>query len=158
MEAVGAIFSSSCFASVAVATAPVDLDRVALVRLAQDLFPHPMLPMAKYQGIVDTILSPDAWATSTAPYSVASGEFTSPGAGAWLRLSEKARRPAIVRLLRTPFGRTFRQRVMFALYDDPQVTMLFGYPGPSIVFGGYIDHGFDDLNWLPDPDTTLVAK
>jgi hypothetical protein len=28
----------------------------------------------------------------------------------------------------------------------------FGYEGASAQHGGYINRGFDDLNWLPDPD------
>ena len=37
------------------------------------------------------------------------------------------------------------------LYSDPEVWELLGYEGPSFDKGGYIDRGFDDLDWLPDP-------
>ena len=38
-----------------------------------------------------------------------------------------------------------------ALYDDHEVWELLGYEGPSFDKGGYLDRGFDDLDWLPDP-------
>ena len=43
------------------------------------------------------------------------------------------------------------------LYDNPLVWKAFGYEGPSVHLGGYIDRGFDDLDWLPDPPIELDA-
>ena len=36
------------------------------------------------------------------------------------------------------------------LYDDLEVWQAFGYEGASYHLGGFIDRGFDDLDWLPD--------
>jgi len=36
-----------------------------------------------------------------------------------------------------------------ALYDDREVWNLLGYEGPSYDKGGYLNRGFDDLDWLP---------
>jgi hypothetical protein len=38
-----------------------------------------------------------------------------------------------------------------ALYNDHEVWELLGYEGPSFDQGGYLNRGFDDLDWLPDP-------
>jgi len=35
------------------------------------------------------------------------------------------------------------------LYDDVQVWGAFGYEGASVHLGGYVNRGFDDLDWLP---------
>ena len=37
------------------------------------------------------------------------------------------------------------------LYNNPQVWQAFGYEGEAFEYGGYIERGFDDLGWLPDP-------
>lgn len=37
------------------------------------------------------------------------------------------------------------------LYDDHEVWSILGYEGPSFDKGGYINRGFNDLDWLPDP-------
>ena len=41
---------------------------------------------------------------------------------------------------------------MVEIYSDPQTWKLLGYEGPSFAQGGYIDRGFNDLDWLPDPE------
>lgn len=41
-----------------------------------------------------------------------------------------------------------------ALYNDHEVWDLLGYEGPSFDQGGYINRGFNDLNWLPEPRIT----
>ena len=52
---------------------------------------------------------------------------------------------------RTPFLTGIVDVVIVALYSDPEVWDLLGYQGPSFDQGGYLERGFDDLNWLPDP-------
>jgi GAF domain-containing protein len=44
-----------------------------------------------------------------------------------------------------------RSTAIVALYDDKEVWGLLGYEGSSYEHGGYVDRGFDDLDWLPDP-------
>ena len=41
-----------------------------------------------------------------------------------------------------------------SLYNDPETWALLGYEGSSYEHGGYIDRGFDDLDWLPNPRIT----
>jgi hypothetical protein len=41
--------------------------------------------------------------------------------------------------------------VSLALYNNPLVWQAFGYEGASFDHGGYLERGFDDLGWLPDP-------
>ena len=36
-------------------------------------------------------------------------------------------------------------------YNNPLVWQAFGYEGEAFDYGGYIERGFDDLGWLPDP-------
>jgi hypothetical protein len=38
------------------------------------------------------------------------------------------------------------------IYSDPQTWKLLGYEGPSFAQGGYVKRGFNDLDWLPDPE------
>ncbi len=40
------------------------------------------------------------------------------------------------------------------LYDDHEVWTILGYEGASFEEGGYINRGFDDLDWLPEPRIT----
>lgn len=36
-------------------------------------------------------------------------------------------------------------------YSDREVWTVLGCEGESSDKGGYVDRGFDDLDWLPDP-------
>lgn len=51
----------------------------------------------------------------------------------------------------TPFLRGIVDIAVVALYDDHEVWDLLGYEGPSFDQGGYVNRGFDDLDWLPEP-------
>ena len=37
------------------------------------------------------------------------------------------------------------------LYNDKEVWDILGYEGASFDKGGYINRGFNDLDWLPEP-------
>lgn len=50
-----------------------------------------------------------------------------------------------------PFFRRIRSTAVVALYDDHEVWEILGYEGASFDKGGYLERGFDDLDWLPDP-------
>ena len=39
-----------------------------------------------------------------------------------------------------------------AVYSDQRTWELVGYAGPSFDKGGYLHRGFNDLDWLPDPE------
>jgi hypothetical protein len=39
------------------------------------------------------------------------------------------------------------------LYSQPDIWPYFGYEGPSNDKGGYVNRGFDDIDWLDEaPD------
>ena len=40
--------------------------------------------------------------------------------------------------------------VRFRLFNHPRLWELLDYPGSSVEYGGYVDRGFDDIDWLPD--------
>ena len=46
------------------------------------------------------------------------------------------------------FFQTVRGGLVTGLYNQKEVWPLFGYEGESFSKGGYINRGFDDINWL----------
>jgi hypothetical protein len=44
-----------------------------------------------------------------------------------------------------------RANVITTLYGDREVWALLGYEVDSFAQGGWIERGFADLDWLPDP-------
>jgi hypothetical protein len=47
-----------------------------------------------------------------------------------------------------PFFQQIRGGLVTGLYNQKEVWPLFGYEGESFTKGGYIDRGFNDINWL----------
>ncbi|MEM1286701.1 MAG: Twin-arginine translocation pathway signal, partial [Pseudomonadota bacterium] len=48
----------------------------------------------------------------------------------------------------TAFFQQVRGGLVTGLYNQKEVWPIFGYEGSSYEFGGYINRGFDDINWL----------
>ncbi|RDD63478.1 twin-arginine translocation signal domain-containing protein [Ferruginivarius sediminum] len=49
------------------------------------------------------------------------------------------------------FFEKVRSTTIVSLYNQELVWRHFGYEGASYPYGGYINRGFDDLAWLPEP-------
>jgi hypothetical protein len=70
--------------------------------------------------------------------------------GDWAKSGENARIEAARSIVDTPFFRAVYQTALVEFYSDPRVWAVVGYPGASAEFGGYIDRGFDNIDWLPE--------
>ena len=49
----------------------------------------------------------------------------------------------------TKFFRTVRADLVVSLYNQPEIWPKFGYEGSSAEYGGYLNRGFSDIDWLP---------
>ena len=47
-----------------------------------------------------------------------------------------------------PFFQAVRGGLVTGLYNNQEIWPLFGYEGESAAKGGYIDRGFNDIEWL----------
>jgi hypothetical protein len=50
------------------------------------------------------------------------------------------------------FFELVRSTAVVEVYSDQRTWQLVGYEGPSFDKGGYLNRGFNDLDWLPDPE------
>jgi hypothetical protein len=73
------------------------------------------------------------------------------GATAFVDLDPAARLEAVRAIEGSAFFELVRGTAVVEVYSDPETWELLGYEGPSFAKGGYIDRGFDDLDWLPEP-------
>ncbi|MFQ5774783.1 MAG: twin-arginine translocation signal domain-containing protein [Kiloniellaceae bacterium] len=76
----------------------------------------------------------------------------------WLDLSEGYQLEVLTGIQDSAFFQKVRGQTVVSLYNNPLAWRHFGYEGPSFQFGGYIDRGFDDLNWLPQPPEDASPK
>jgi hypothetical protein len=122
----------------------------ALVRLAQDMFPHRSLEPAVYFGLVGQ-LNLRADAATKGLFASGVAELNRAAGGSWETLPTEKRLEILGKQANTSFFQVFRMSVLTALYADLEVVKKFGYEGPSFARGGYLTRGYDDLDWLEEP-------
>lgn len=120
------------------------------LRVARVMFPHDMLPDIAYAKVVKA-LEPEA---ETLAAGVAALDEGTP----FLELDEDAALAAITAIEGSDYFELVKATAVVELYDNPLVWKAFGYEGPSAHLGGYINRGFDDLDWLPDPPIALPQE
>jgi hypothetical protein len=131
-----------------------DSDRVrrVLVRLLRVAYPHERFPDGPYERTAAAI-EDAAHANAADDRALTQGlaGLDRAAGGDFLALDDAAAEALLRDRADEYFFRRIRSTAVVALYDDEDVWDLLGYEGPSFDKGGYIDRGFDDLDWLPAP-------
>lgn len=125
-----------------------------LVRMARDIFPHDRVPDKFYLQAVASH-DPAAGLDASLKKLLVSG-LSDLDARARARFgkpyTEVPSEPERVELLKTieatPFFKAIQGGLVTGLYNNKALWPLFGYEGSSWQKGGYVDRGFDDIDWL----------
>lgn len=129
-----------------------DAQRATLVAVLREVFPHDAFPEGPYERTADGVLAAvtgSVWSTMTLLNGLDS--IKALAAGDFRALDEADTGRILQHVAGTPFFDLIRATAVVALYDDEEVWALLGYEGASVDKGGYIDRGFNDLDWLPEP-------
>ncbi|WP_204249208.1 hypothetical protein [Frondihabitans sp. PAMC 28766] len=129
-----------------------DEARSTLIRVIRVAFPHDSFPDGPYERTADTILAAAAESTWFR-VALTQGLLTLAhlAGGDFRDLDEEAATSVLRRIETTEFFGFIRRTTVLNLYDDPEVWEAVGFEGPSFDKGGYVNRGFNDLDWLPDP-------
>ncbi len=128
-----------------------DQERRQLLDMARRIYPHSALPDDVYANCLASIYDS---ATDDADL----GELLREGmdaldaaaGGDWVAANHDDQITALREVEKSDFFTTVQNETRKALYVHPAVWALIGYEGSSVEFGGYIERGFDDIDWLPD--------
>ena len=115
-----------------------------IVAVARTMYPHDALSDEVYARVSDKL----AEATESA-HVIEEGVAALAG---FTERSDIERVQALREIEGSEFFELVRSTAVVEIYSDPRTWAAFGYEGPSFDKGGYLDRGFDDLDWLPDPD------
>ncbi len=131
-----------------------DAARSTLLRAVRVMFPHDGLPDEAYEKVVRK-LEADARGDADIAATLDDGVARLNTSGDYAGLDPAAQLATLEGLQGTPPFGLLQAAAVVELYDQPLVWKAFGYEGPSTHLGGYLNRGFDDLDWLPDPPITL---
>jgi len=129
--------------------------RTSLVRLLRVAYPHPRFPDGPYERTADEIISQvdsSLWHRLALTQGLES--LDAAAGGDFAGLDDEAALTLLQGIADAQFFVFVRGVAVVSLYNDHETWALLGYEGPSYEHGGYIDRGFDDLDWLPDPRIT----
>ena len=67
----------------------------------------------------------------------------------YVEVGWEAQRDTILReVANDPFFQKVRGGLIVGLYNQKEIWPAFGYQGESAIHGGYINRGFNDIDWL----------
>ena len=131
-----------------------DHARETTLRVARAMYPHDALPDEAYEKVVRQIeADPRGNDAIAATIEQGIAELDEPTPFKDLEADDQL--AALLRVEGGDFFNLVRATAVVELYDNPLVWKALGYEGPSVHLGGYVDRGFDDLDWLPDPPIEL---
>lgn len=131
---------------------PAGSERIsdALLRIARRLYPHPALEDAVYLDVLKPLRAEAAADPKiAAAFEKGCAELDAFAGGDWLHADTGSQIAALRSIEDSAFFEKLRNAVRVELYDHPEVWRLLGFEGSSVEHGGYIDRGFDDIDWLP---------
>jgi hypothetical protein len=122
-----------------------------LTAAARTMYPHDALPDDVYAR-VGAKLAEAARADSGTARTISAGVSALNGGRPFTALSADERLERLREIEGSDFFELVRSTAVVEVYSDQRTWRLVGYEGPSFDQGGYLNRGFDDLDWLPDPD------
>jgi hypothetical protein len=133
-------------------TAALDTSTMATITVvARAMYPHEALPDSVYARVGARLAEAAAEDPVTARM-VEEGVDALNRGRPFAGLSAEEKVAELKAIAGSDFFELVRSTAVAEVYADERTWQLVGYEGPSFEKGGYIDRGFDDLDWLPDPE------
>ena len=127
------------------------LAMATIAAAARAMYPHDALPDDVYARVGEK-LAEAAREDSAAARTIGDGVSALNGARPFAELPADEQLAALKGIEGSDFFELVRSTAVVEVYSDQRTWQLVGYEGPSFDKGGYINRGFNDLDWLPDPE------
>lgn len=124
-------------------------EKKLLIKMIRTLYPHDRFPDGPYLRTADDVINKG---NSSPEKAIMLQEGISQLKGdSFDKMNFKKATNYLTKMGRTEFFEHVRGNSTVTLYNDKETWELLGYEGYSSDKGGYINRGFNDLNWLPEP-------
>ena len=127
------------------------LAMATIAAAARIMYPHDALPDDVYARVGER-LAEAAREDPGAVRTIKDGVYTLNGGRPFAELSADVQLETLKGIEGSAFFELVRSTAVVEIYSDEHTWQLVGYEGPSFDKGGYISRGFNDLDWLPDPE------
>ena len=133
------------------AALPSNGGRKILADVVYQLFPHERLNKDVYEQVTEQLSGRISQSGElTAMLDNAMEVLSGNSRENWFALPDSGKVEALEKIQHTPFFQFVLNETLGGVYRHPLTWELLGYEGSSLEFGGYIDRGFNDIDWLPD--------
>ena len=120
-----------------------------LIQMARDIYPHDHVGDEFYAKAMKGYDTAEAKSAIEAGVTALDAAAIGRGYGSYVAAGWEKDRVEILRNIeRSPFFQQIRGGLITGLYNQQEVWPLFGYEGESFSKGGYINRGFNDINWV----------
>jgi hypothetical protein len=120
-----------------------------LLQMARDIYPHDQVADRFYAVAVKGYDSAEAKDFVAEGIAALDAAAQAQGHASYLAAGWEEDRVKVLQAIETtPFFQTIRSGLVTGLYNQKEVWPIFGYQGESFSEGGYIDRGFNDIDWL----------
>jgi len=124
-------------------------EMATLLQMARDIYPHDRVGDEYYVAAVKGYDSADHKDMVAAGVAQLDAAAQAAGYNSYRETKWEENRVKILRGMEDEgFFQTVRGGLVTGLYNQKAVWPIFGYEGESFSQGGYIDRGFNDINWL----------
>ena len=120
-----------------------------LLQMARDIYPHDQVGDRFYAVAVKGYDSEASKALVEAGVAELDAAAQTQGHADYVSIGWEEDRVKVLQAIEgSVFFQTVRAGLVTGLYNQKDVWPIFGYEGESFSQGGYIDRGFDDIDWL----------
>ena len=124
-------------------------DKEILMKMVRTLYPHDRFPDGPYLRTTDDVINKG---NSSPEKAIMLQEgIDKLKADSFNKMNFEKATKYLTDMGRTEFFEHVRGTTTVTLYNDKETWELLGYEGYSYDKGGYINRGFNDLDWLPEP-------
>ena len=123
----------------------------SLARMVRLYYPHDNVADEVYTQTADSILS----AAASDPQlqqllDTASAALDRVSDHRFAKMDAESQLAAMTSVQGEAFFTAIKFQVLGRFYANPEVWKALNYPGSSVEYGGYVERGFNDIDWLPE--------
>ena len=124
-------------------------EQLLLVKMLRVMFPHKNFSDGPYEEAAEAVIN--AAKSTPGQMIILYNGLRELENNSFSTLDPVVATSYLERIEKTPFFAVVQSSGLVALYNNHEVWKKLGYEGPSFDLGGYLNRGFNDLDWLPEP-------